>query len=205
MLERNGYECYFTLGLLTSERDLEAIGIPPLEAVEVLRAIDRGPRRIVAEWTPHLRSLPVTTPTDIWLSYLPVDLGQYAVALSRDAFDSLYALKHITMADCEHCGMPPGHARVLIHCVRSIAAYLAQPLPSPSLDLDEFLALLSPPLDDSAGVIRLAGVNRPLDLAGWSEVRMEEEHMLLLRGQRRVLLHYIHLMRTEMYSVRGDL
>ena len=115
-LEREGFETFFALGLLQDEDDLLALGLREDDLRDFDRELERGPRRVVAMWTPSIRKVPVNVPAEVWLGNLPVNLSMHAKLLAQNGFDTLAALRHITLSDCREIGLKDGHARVLHHC-----------------------------------------------------------------------------------------
>lgn len=193
-LEREGFETFFALGLLAEEQDLLQLGMREADLREFEKELERGPRRAVAMWTPSIRKVPTNVPAPIWLGNLPVNLSMYADPLAKNGFDTLAALRHITLADARELGVKEGHARVLAHCCSNMGQIFLE-LPSVSITLDLWLSLISPPLDHCSKAIKLFGVKKVIDFASFADEDFMD--IVIRRGHQRVLQYYARLIRQD--------
>jgi hypothetical protein len=199
-LEREGFDTMFALGLLQEEEDVRALGLRDVDLISFEQELERGPRRLVALWTPSIRIVPTTVPARVWLGNLPVNLTMYAEPLAKNGFETLSALRHVTLQDCREMGIKDGHARVLAHCASNMGP-IFQELPAISVTLDLWLSLISPPLDHCSKAIKLFGIKKVLDLASVSEQDIMD--IVIRRGHQRVLQHYARLVRQECAELKS--
>lgn len=199
-LEREGYECFFALGMLQEEEDISQLGMRDVDLRDFERELERGPRRLVALWTPAIRRVPTTVPASVWLGNLPINLSHLAPVLAQNGFETIAALRHITLEDARELGIKEGHARVLAHCCANMGP-IFQELPATSITLDLFLSLISPPLDHCSKAVKLFGIKKVLDFATFSDADLMD--IVIRRGHIRVLQYYARLIRAELAELKS--